>query len=431
MKKVCIIGMGYVGLTLGMHAVRNGYDVHGIEILESTFNKISSGKTHFHESGLDELLQLSLGKSFHIHKDIPNNIKFDIFIITVGTPLSEATIKAPNMGILDNSIKSIAPHVTSDSLVILRSTIPVGSSALIERQISKIQQMDFIDISFCPERTAEGKALMELQSLPQIISGNTKSAIKKARNFFEPLTDEIVEVASLEEAELIKLFNNTYRDASFAIANSFNQIAQSFNIDGLSVINNANYNYPRSAIPKPGFVAGPCLEKDAYILSSNMDNGDLKEFILGVRKANENLENLVANKLRDIINSDLNKKTLITGLAFKGIPQTNDLRGSSSVKILEQLSDFSSCITIHDFMNSKAKLNNELNFESIEPEDILSRDKYIFDYIVILNNHPKYKMKQMHSFVEKQIENGALVIDAWNVMELTGQYTLTNLFIKG
>lgn len=339
--------------------------------------------------------------------------------------------KAPNITVLDNSIRSIAPHVTVDSLVILRSTIPVGSSALVERQISQIKQLDFIDISFCPERTAEGKALAELQSLPQIISGNTDSAVRKARNFFEPLTDEIVEAASLEEAELIKLFNNTYRDASFAIANSFNQIAQSFNIDGLSAINNANYNYPRSAIPKPGFVAGPCLEKDAYILSSNMANGDLKEFILGVRKVNENLENLVANKLRDILNADINKKILITGLAFKGIPQTNDLRGSSSVKILERLSDFASCITIHDFMNSKVKLDVELSFESVGPEDIFFSDKNIYDYIVILNNHPKYKTKHMHNFVAEQIQNGALVIDAWNVMELTGQYTLANLFIKG
>ena len=77
------------------------------------------------------------------------------------------------------------------------------------------------------------------------------------------------------------------------------------------------------------------------------------------------------------------------------------------------------------------KLDDELSFESVGPEDIFSSDKNIYDYIVILNNHPKYKTKRMHNFVAGQIKNGALVIDAWNVMELTGQYTLTNLFIEG
>ena len=218
-----------------------------------------------------------MNKSFFISKHIPEELTFDYFVVTVGTPLAKTGLKIPNMSVLDNSIKSIAPHVTSESLVILRSTIPVGSSRMTERHICKINGLNSINISFCPERTAEGSALTELRALPQVISGNTNKAILKAKAFFEHLVDEIVCASSLEEAELTKLFNNTYRDAIFAIANTFNKIAQSFNVDGMAAINNANYNYPRSSIPKPGFVAGPCLEKDAYILSSEMKDGDLKD----------------------------------------------------------------------------------------------------------------------------------------------------------
>jgi UDP-N-acetyl-D-mannosaminuronic acid dehydrogenase len=287
-----------------------------------------------------------------------------------------------------------------------------------------------INISFCPERTAEGKALVELQSLPQIISGNNKVALKKARQFFESLADEVVVAGSLEEAELIKLFNNTYRDASFAIANTFNQIAQSFNVDGLAVIDKANYNYARSSIPKPGFVAGPCLEKDAYILSSNMPGGDLKDFLLSIRKANENVEVELGDYIKNIFINNEHAKILITGLAFKGLPQTNDLRGSSALKVLDQLSEYADQITIHDFMNSKEELIKAISMNSISSDEMFEKNNLTFDYIFILNNNPQYKGLRMLEFISGQIAAGATIIDTWDVMKLPDQFTLSNLFIR-
>ena len=428
-KKICVVGLGYVGLTLAMHSVRNRYEVHGIEILDDTFDIISSGSTHFHEPGLDELLKLSLGKNFYVHKKIPENINFDVFIITVGTPLVSGQ-KYPDMGVLDNAIESVTPFVSEDNLIILRSTIPVGTSSAIAKQFIKSQNLRSANVSFCPERTAEGQALVELQSLPQIISGNNANATFMARNFFEPLTDEVVEANSLEEAELIKLFNNTYRDASFAIANTFNQIAQTFNVDGCEVISKANYNYARSAIPRPGFVAGPCLEKDAYILSSNMDEGDLKNFLLSIRRANENLESMVSVYIKSFLAKDSNRKILITGISFKGVPKTNDLRGSSAINILSSLADYTESLTIHDFMNSKKDLENNVGLLCIEPEEIYHQPSVSYDYVVILNNHPNYKSLKMKQFVAEQIEMGAVILDSWGVMDLPGQLTLSNLFIK-
>jgi UDP-N-acetyl-D-mannosaminuronic acid dehydrogenase len=430
MKKVCIVGMGYVGLTLAIHAVRNGYEVHGIEIQDSTYEKIRSCKAHFHEPGLDDLLKCFLGKSFFVRKDIPKDVTFDYFVVTVGTPLSSVNRQEPDMDVLYNCINILAPHITNQCLIILRSTIPVGSSRIVEKQICKINNLSSINISFSPERTAEGRALEELRALPQIISGNTHAALSMAKKFFEPLVDEIVCASSLEEAELTKLFNNIYRDASFAIANTFNQIAQSFNVNGIAAINNANYKYPRSNIPKPGFVGGPCLEKDSYILSNTLPDGDLKNFILAARKANENLEKLVSQRIRYILERNSKAKCLITGLAFKGEPETNDLRGSSAIKILNSLQDFNQQIVIHDFMNSKKDLQESFLFESLDSDRIFHDDLEIFDFIVVLNNHSIYTSEKIQNFIQNQVKGGALFLDTWDVMKLKDQFTLHNLFIE-
>jgi len=427
-QKICVVGLGYVGLTLAMHAARNGYEVHGIEILDATYNVIASGETYFHEPGLDELLKLSINKNFFVHKEIPKNESFDIFIITVGTPLALGE-KAPNIGVLDNAICSISNFISEDTLLVLRSTIPVGTTAKIAEKLATKNKLSTINVSFCPERTAEGKALVELQSLPQIISGNNEVALRKSHAFFENLTDEVVEAGSLEEAELIKLLNNTYRDASFAIANTFNLIAQSFNVDGSAVINKANYNYQRSSIPKPGFVSGPCLEKDAYILSSNMEDGHLKDFILSVRRANENLEERLTDYIKDLFSKSSMLKILISGIAFKGVPQTNDLRGSSAVKILDQLTEYSNQLTIHDFMNSRSELLAASKVKSIDSQEIFHPSTITYDFIFILNDNPQYKSLRMQEFTTNQIANGAKIIDTWDVMGLAGQSTITNLFV--
>ena len=156
-QKICIVGLGYVGLTLAMHAARKGHEVHGIEILDATYDIVASGNTYFHEPGLDELLKLSINKNFFVHKKIPQNENFDIFIITVGTPLVMGE-KKPNMEVLDNAISSISNFINEDTLLILRSTIPVGTSADIARKLATKNKLSSLNVSFCPERTAEGNA---------------------------------------------------------------------------------------------------------------------------------------------------------------------------------------------------------------------------------------------------------------------------------
>lgn len=154
----------------------------------------------------------------------------------------------------------------------------------------------------------------------------------------------------MEEAELIKLYCNTYRDMTFAIGNAFCMAAQEFQVDGNLAIEHANYGYARSSIAKPGFVAGPCLEKDAYILIHNMPECASRSLILSARNFNESLEELVVRWVTDKLGTaDGHKVVALSGMAFKGQPETSDLRGSSSVSIARKIKEAGYQLNLHDF----------------------------------------------------------------------------------
>lgn len=428
-KQICIIGMGYVGLTLAIHAAEKNFTVHGVEISDKIYKNISNGVSHFFEPELDIILRRHINRNFFIYKRIPSKIKFDAIIISVGTPVSFNDSNRPTLTHLDNSVETILPHISEKTLLVLRSTVPVGTTRKIAKKLRKYFNGKTTDISFCPERTAEGQALEELEKLPQVVSGNTPSALKKAVDLFSPLSDEVLSCTSLEEAELIKLFNNTFRDSLFSISNTFNHIAQSFGLDGKNVIDIANHNYPRSFIPKPGFVAGPCLEKDAYILATNIKDEPSKTSLLSARINNENLEVKFANKLKEIISSNNINNILMTGMAFKGNPPTNDTRGSSSINILNHLKIVSNKIVIHDFMNTKRELKEISICNSVETTELLRNDTLVnYELVVILNNHPSYKSTAFKKFIDRQVAKQSIIIDVWDVLSLESKLTLTNIF---
>ena len=430
MEKICVLGLGYVGLTLSVHAAKNGYEVHGVEILENTRSSIKSGRAPFHEPGIDKLLEKYLDEQLFVHEEVPSHIEFSVFIISVGTPLVGQGTTAPNMKILEKCITDVAKAVNNETLIILRSTVPVGTTREVEKEILSKSQMKSIKIAFCPERTAEGNALAELKELPQVISGNSNLAIESSKEFFHPLVDEVVVASSVEEAEITKLFNNVYRDSTFALANTFSYIAQHFGIDGLKAIQNANYHYPRSNIPIPGFVAGPCLEKDAYILTSNLEDGPLKGNILTARKMNEQLEIDLANWIETFIEHRKIDNVLVSGLAFKGIPETNDLRGSSSIKILKILEKFKDKIICHDFMNSSEELEKIIDFQCLDPNFYFDYNIKSFDLIVILNNHKLYSSKEFNAFIVQQTKEGAELFDSWGALSIEKKFTLANYKVR-
>lgn len=409
-----IIGLGYVGLTLAITAADCGLCVYGTEISTKIKKCIEENHAHFYEPGLDALIKHHNGISFHCVEEFPTDKQIDVFVITVGTPLKPGE-KKPNFDYIKSALQSIQAVYDGTQLVVLRSTVSVGTTRNVvlphlAEMSGKLQSQ--IYVAMCPERTVEGKALEELTHLPQIISGNNQAALEMAQKFFRCMTPYVIPVCSLEEAELVKLYCNTYRDMTFALGNAFCMAAQEFGVDGISAINHANQGYKRSDIALPGFVAGPCLEKDAYILTNNMPECSAKNFILSGRKFNESLEDLVVNWVESRIGDPSEDKIIaLTGMAFKGQPETSDLRGSPSVYIAQKLYKLGYKMNIHDFVASPSELS-ELHIGKV------CNDLYDAcanaSILLILNNHKKYSavLEDPEQLASK---SGFAILDCWNM----------------
>ena len=349
------------------------------------------------------------------------NSKFDAFIITVGTPLYPESTK-PNFEAISTAIKSLAPVYDGSQLVIIRSTVSVGTTRkIVLPLLAKLsgKREENIFVSMCPERTVEGKALEELMTLPQIISGNNSTALSMARQIFEKISPNVIEAESLEEAELAKLYCNTWRDINFSVGNAFCLAAQKFGVDGVNVISLANTGYSRAGISRPGFVAGPCLEKDAYILTDNMPDCASKNLILTARKISESLEDFVVDWVKQQINSE--KPVVLSGMAFKGRPETSDLRGSSSVNIAKKLFKAGYSLRLHDFVTDAEDLKS-LNLGEVF-EDLQTACNGA-EALLILNNHQSYEDFQLP-------ESNLKVLDTWKVCKkIDSAFTLGNFLIE-
>jgi UDP-N-acetyl-D-mannosaminuronic acid dehydrogenase len=436
-KNVLVIGLGYVGLTFAIHCCDKEYNVYGIEINETILSSLNSNKAHFLEPGIDDLISKYKDKSFFCLSSVPENIEFDYIIISVGTPYDKKNSYV-DLKSMEAALSSTSNVISDRTLVVLRSTVSVSTSRNFVYEKLKTFGVTQPKLAFCPERTVEGKALIELNTLPQIIGALDDSSMEMAEKFFLNLSDSIIKVASLEAAELVKLLNNTYRDSVFAIANSFNNIAQAFGIDGNELIQKSNLDYPRSSIPSPGFVAGPCLEKDAYILIDNLKDVDSKNLISSMRKMNENLELRIAKTICSLYKKrNCNKPILLSGMAFKGVPATNDLRGSSSNNILEYLIAQGLEGHLHDFENPASILKEFYNTHSIDSDDFQSDKLLDYEFILLLNNHPKYKEKDSYEIILnlKKSNPNIFIFDAWDSIggisaELNGSYkNLGNIFL--
>ena len=412
--RIGVIGLGYVGLTLAITAAECGVEVYGTEINSDIKECIKKNRAHFFEPGLDALIERHNGKMFHCVDEFPSDMPIDVFVITVGTPLKKGA-KQPNFEYIKSALCSIKNVYNGDQLVILRSTVSVGTTRnVVLPFLAELcgKPESEISVGMCPERTVEGKAVDELTHLPQIISGNNEKALETAQKFFRYMTPYVIPVSSLEEAELVKLYCNTYRDMAFAIGNAFCMAAQEFGVDGASVINHANQGYARSNIALPGFVAGPCLEKDAYILTNNMPDCSAKDFIMNGRRFNESLEDLVVEWVKKRIGEPTDNNIIaISGMAFKGQPETSDLRGSSSVYIAQKLNKLGYKLALHDFTALPSEME-QLGLGDVFGD--LQEACLNASVLLVLNNNKKYLDVQCCMEFDKS-QNGFAILDAWGM----------------
>ena len=200
-RKICIVGMGYVGLTLAAIMSDRGFDVWGIEKNPDILKMLMQGKPHFLEKGFEPRIKGSMNAGrLHFLSELSelNNDQQKplVYIITVGTPLNDEG--RPRMDMIESVAKEIANHMSDDALVILRSTVQLGTTRKIVKKTLEQSGKQF-GLAYCPERTIEGNAMAELAVLPQIIGGLTGVAALQAEAVFRRITSTVIMVSSLGE----------------------------------------------------------------------------------------------------------------------------------------------------------------------------------------------------------------------------------------
>jgi UDP-N-acetyl-D-mannosaminuronic acid dehydrogenase len=323
-------GCGHVGLPLGLSFASKNYQVYLLDTSAERVGRVNQGGMPFHEDDAEELLRRTLQAGLvKATTDMEVLRQASTIIVTIGTPVDEYL--DPSVGTFDRAIQGLLPLIQPGKLLILRSTVFPGMTDRLARQFEQMGRKD-IDLAYCPERIVQGKSLVELEQLPQLIGGATQRAAERAEALFRMICNKILFLQPIE-AELAKLFCNAWRYINFAISNQFYVMAEQFGADFHRIYNALREDYPRmQSFARPGFAAGPCLVKDTMQLGA-FNHGS---FVLGqaAMMINEGLPYLLVQDIkRKYPLADMTVGVL--GMAFK--PDNDDPRDSLSYKLRKVL----------------------------------------------------------------------------------------------
>jgi UDP-N-acetyl-D-mannosaminuronic acid dehydrogenase len=386
---VVVGGAGHVGLPLAIALADRGAKVSIYDLSEKAVELVNRGVVPFLEPGAEPMLRRALDAGrLYATTNAAIVAEARNIVVVIGTPVDEHLNPDPNA--IPQALDSCSKYFRNGQLLVLRSTVYPGVTALVERMIAGLG-VD-IPVAFCPERIAEHRAMTELFTLPQIVSSHSDEGRQRAAELFGLLTEQIVHLEP-EEAELAKLFTNTWRYIKFAAANQFYMIANDRGVDFEKVRKGLTQDYPRASdMPGAGFAAGPCLFKDTMQLAAFSDN----MFGLGhsAMLVNEGLPLYLVSRLEKRF--DLANLTVgILGMSFKA--QSDDIRSSLSYKLRRVLK-----------FKAKAVLSTD-PYVSEETDDTLLPLEAVLekaDILVIATPHPEYR----------DLRTDKPVADVWNIL---------------
>jgi len=396
---VSILGLGRVGLPLSAVFATRGIMTIGIDIDNKKLESIRRCQSPFYDPLLQTTLENAIKSGKLIVEDELKKVseKVDGIIVTVGTP--NTVDNSVDYHQLYSALDEICSIDLQDKIVIFRSTLPPKTTVdiiipFLESKTNLKCGKNFA-LAVCPERILEGRAIKEINELPEIIGGVNKISNEIATELFKIINpNKEFLYTSPSAAELAKLFTNIYRYISFALSNEFAIWAERYGLDASEIIRIANYNYPRSNIPIPGFVGGPCLSKDGTFLDNNTT---FSSIVSTAWKLNESIPHHVVNVISQIVGTLFNKKIAVLGLAFKG--GSDDVRNSPSVKLVKILESVGAKVTVHDpHIQDTLPISEVLNSPEI---------------VIIATNHKEY------TTIAKDIRNSGckLVYDIWSMFK--------------
>lgn len=392
-KKVCIIGLGYIGLPTAALLANNGFLVSGVDINPRIVSIVNKGKIHIVETGLDAFVKSAIlnGKLKAFNKVQLS----DVYIICVPTPFyKNKNLPKPNIDYVLSATKDISQFIKPGDLVILESTSPVGTTDKIKETLIQYgANLDDVHIAYCPERVLPGRTMTELVENDRTIGGLSKESTKQVADFYRLFVSGKIFETDAKTAEMCKLTENSFRDLNIAFANELSMICDNQGINVWDVIRFAN-KHPRVNILQPGTgVGGHCIAVDPWFLISQ----DIKntKLIKTAREVNNYKTKWVINKIKNIadmnfLKSDIKPKIACLGLAFK--PDIDDLRESKALEVATTLSaDGYDIITVEPNIKSYESLKIVDLSEGIEQADLVC---LLVKHREFLNSEIKEKLKE-------------------------------------
>ena len=407
-NKICVLGLGYIGLPTASTFATHGINVVGVDVNNRVIETLKKGDIHIYEPGLRTLVQAALGSN-----QLKINSKpelSDVFIISVPTPFLEN--KRADMSFVIAAAQAIVPYLRSGNLVVLESTSPPRTTIDIVAPIlerSGLKAGDEFSLAYSPERVLPGQILRELIENARVIGGIDLKSSYAGRDLYRVFVRGDIILTDATTAEMVKLMENTYRDVNIAIANEFSRLADRFGVDIWRAIEIANL-HPRVDILKPGSgVGGHCIGVDPWFLVEAAP--DITSLIRTARQVNDSQPEFVVKTVMDAYGSDdalglSGSQVAVLGLTYK--PDVDDLRESPAIRVAELLVAAGAQVTAYDPYQTNAKIDGVKVHSDIETAIKKA------DLLLLLVGHHDFKGFKPKKIAEKT--NARLIVDVANLL---------------
>ena len=393
-QKIVVMGLGYIGLPTASMLATKGHDVVGVDISPEVVNTINSGNIHIVEPDLDLLVRSAVNCGRLKASLTPEEA--DTYILAVPTPFkaTESNPKSPDISYVETATRAIVPYLQPDSLVVLESTSPVGTTERVHEIIiaSRPELAASVHVAHCPERVLPGFILRELVDNDRIIGGITRDAAKRARELYKTFCQGNIFLTDAKTAEMAKLTENSFRDVNIAFANELSMICDRLGINVWELIELAN-KHPRVKILNPGpGVGGHCIAVDPWFIVDAAP--EQARVIRTAREVNDRKPYWILEKVKNKAERFKSPVIGCLGLAFKA--NIDDLRESPALEITRELRDSG----IGRVMACEPNANGDFqDFELYSVEQVLKEA----DILLLLVDHDEFKDVDMELLKEKVI----------------------------
>ncbi|GAA3402014.1 nucleotide sugar dehydrogenase [Paenibacillus hodogayensis] len=341
--KVCVIGLGYIGLPTSLVFAKAGFDVTGVDVSEHVIKSLNNGIIHIEEPGIEEVYEEVRSKFAFRAQNVPEMA--DAYIIAVPTPVNGD--HTANLDYVESATRSIVPYLRSGNVVIIESTIPPRTTNDVVAPILEDAGWrvgEEIYLAHCPERVLPGSIFRELVENNRIIGGYNRTSAERAASFYRTFVRGEIVLTTSTSAEMAKLMENTYRDVNIALANELTKASSLLGVDALEVIELAN-KHPRVNLHSPGpGVGGHCIAVDPYFI---IEKAPSATPLMSVsRQINNSMPEFVVEQVEKLVPPFQGHSVAVFGLTYKG--NVDDIRESPAVQVVNLLRKRGFQVKVHD-----------------------------------------------------------------------------------